>query len=194
MDWSLFWVSFFHECFEVGSKICILVFPFPVKFALVRFDHIDEVRKRLLFGHGNRFEMSHQAVCQLSFVETRATWNFELLLVTPKSVHLQLVEIDVGMLGVCFARVILRVLPSPLCSHTLNEIFVVITNIDMVCASVFEKLQFPLHNRFLNAFAVTGVPGDPPTSPSIFFEATNLFTGNMILGVVLGTGTQIGHI
>ena len=69
-------------------------------------------------------------VCQLSFVETLANVDLEVLLVPPPGVELQLEEVDFGVLRVCLV-VVVRVFPLPLRAQALDHIFVVVAYVDV---------------------------------------------------------------
>ena len=121
--------------------------------------------------------MSRQELGQLGLVETRPRCHFEVFLVSPQGVHLELEQINVipggGLAGDRLAG-LLALPPFPLSPDCLYERLVMVTDVHMVSPGVQLQLQFLLGHGTLDLLAVGSIAGRPVTGFTVLHQTTEL--------------------
>lgn len=129
-----------HVCF-LGCITADAVF---IQLVWVWLDHVDEVGQRFLLFHRQRLKMLHDCVREPSLVHAGPRRHLVYLLVASQRIHLERVEVHLGIVGVGFVAVILRVLAPLLVAGRLNLCLVKVADVNVTCLAreTNTNLQF----------------------------------------------------
>lgn len=91
--------------------------------------------------------MLHDAFWQLCLIHARPCGHLVVLFVAPQCVHLQLIQIDFGQIGVRFVAVVFRLFSTALRTSALNSTFVKVTNVYVMGLRKQTVENFALENK-----------------------------------------------